>query len=48
MTDHPSDVKLAPVLTPLVDLTFLLLVFLMLLPMRGLDRKVAAFLPADR
>jgi len=47
VTDHPAEVKVAPVLTPLVDLTFLLLVFLMLLPMRGLDRKVAAFLPRD-
>ena len=47
MTDHPHGLRTGPSLTPLIDVTFLLLVFLMLLPMRSLERKVAAFLPSS-
>lgn len=35
-------------LTPMVDLTFLLLVFFMLLPFRSLERQVSAYLPRTR
>ena len=48
MIDHPHDLRVSAALTPLIDVTFLLLVFLMLLPMRSLERKVAAALPRDR
>jgi len=41
-----EDVKLQ--ITPMIDVTFLLLIFFMLLPFRSLERKVAAFLPKDR
>jgi biopolymer transport protein ExbD len=32
-------------ITPMVDLTFLLLVFFLLLPFRSLDRQFEAYLP---
>ena len=35
-------------MTPLIDVTFLILIFLMVLPFKTLERKVAAFLPKDR
>ena len=35
-------------ITPMIDVTFLLLIFFMLLPFRTLERKVAAFLPKDK
>ena len=35
-------------ITSMIDVTFLLLIFFMLLPFRSLERKVAAFLPKDR
>ena len=41
-----DDIKLQ--ITPMIDVTFLLLIFFMLLPFRSLERKVAAFLPKDR
>lgn len=41
-----EDIKLQ--ITPMIDVTFLLLIFFMLLPFRSLERKVAAFLPKDR
>jgi biopolymer transport protein ExbD len=41
-----DDIKLQ--ITPMIDVTFLLLIFFMLLPFRTLERKVAAFLPKDR
>lgn len=41
-----SDVKLQ--ITPMIDVTFLLLIFFMLLPFRTLERKVAAFLPKEK
>jgi len=41
-----EDIKLQ--LTSMIDVTFLLLIFFMLLPFRSLERKVAAFLPKDR
>jgi len=40
------EVKLQ--ITPMIDVTFLLLIFFMLLPFRTLERKVAAFLPKDK
>ena len=40
-----SEVKLQ--ITPMIDVTFLLLIFFMLLPFRSLERKVAAFLPKN-
>ena len=43
--DH-EEIKLE--ITPMIDVTFLLLIFFMLLPFRSLERKVAAFLPKDR
>jgi len=43
--DNP-ELKIA--ITPMIDVTFLLLIFFMLLPFRSLERKVAAFLPMDR
>ncbi|MEN8150118.1 MAG: biopolymer transporter ExbD [Planctomycetota bacterium] len=47
MVDPSSRLRTAPSMTPLIDVTFLLLIFLMLLPMRSLERQVAAFLPRD-
>ena len=47
MTDSPGMQGIAPDMTPLIDMTFLLLVFLMLLPMRSLERQVRAYLPTD-
>ena len=45
--DYPDDVKLS--ITPLIDVTFLLLVFFMCaMKFKTLERKVAAFLPTDR
>jgi len=41
-----EDIKLQ--ITPMIDVTFLLLIFFMLLPFRSLERKLAAFLPKDR
>jgi biopolymer transport protein ExbD len=41
-----TDLKLN--MTPLIDVTFLILIFLMVLPFKTLERKVAAFLPKDR
>lgn len=41
-----EDIKLQ--LTSMIDVTFLLLIFFMLLPFRSLERKVAAYLPKDR
>jgi len=40
------ELKLA--ITPMIDVTFLLLIFFMLLPFRTLERKVAAFLPTNK
>ena len=40
------ELKLA--ITPMIDVTFLLLIFFMLLPFRSLERKVQAQLPKDR
>ena len=45
-TNDADDVKLQ--ITSMIDVTFLLLIFFMLLPFRTLERKVAAFLPKDR
>ena len=42
-TSDADDVKLQ--ITSMIDVTFLLLIFFMLLPFRTLERKVAAFLP---
>lgn len=42
----PEELKLN--MTPLIDVTFLILIFLMVLPFKTLERKVAAFLPKDR
>ena len=42
---NADDVKLQ--ITSMIDVTFLLLIFFMLLPFRTLERKVAAFLPKD-
>lgn len=39
--------RTGPSMMPLVDVTFLLLVFLMILPMQTLERKVRALLPRD-
>ncbi|MEN8150119.1 MAG: biopolymer transporter ExbD [Planctomycetota bacterium] len=45
--DHDSpEVKLQ--ITPMIDVTFLLLIFFMLLPFRSLERKVAAYLPLEK
>jgi biopolymer transport protein ExbD len=35
-------------LTSMIDVTFLLLIFFMLLPFRSLERKVSAFLPLEK
>jgi len=35
-------------ITPMIDVTFLLLIFFMLLPFRSLDRRLAAFLPREK
>ena len=40
------EVKLQ--ITSMIDVTFLLLIFFMLLPFRSLERKVAAFLPKNK
>ena len=45
-TKEPEELKLN--LTSLIDVTFLILIFLMVLPFKTLERKVAAFLPKDR
>ena len=47
MDDRSNGLRANPSMTPLIDITFLLLVFLMLLPMRSLEKQVAAFLPTD-
>jgi biopolymer transport protein ExbD len=40
-----SNPAIKLMMTPMVDLTFLLLVFFMLLPFRSLERQVGAYLP---
>jgi len=45
-TDEAPEVKLQ--ITPMIDVTFLLLVFFMLLPFRSLERQLSAHLPTDR
>jgi biopolymer transport protein ExbD len=43
-----GETELKIQMTPLIDVTFLILIFLMILPFKTLERKVAAFLPKDR
>jgi biopolymer transport protein ExbD len=43
---EPEEMKLN--MTSLIDVTFLILIFLMVLPFKTLERKVQAFLPKDR
>jgi biopolymer transport protein ExbD len=45
-SQEPEELKLN--MTSLIDVTFLILIFLMVLPFKTLERKVAAFLPKDR
>jgi biopolymer transport protein ExbD len=44
--EHTPAVKM--MITPMIDVTFLLLIFFMLLPFRSLERKLAAYVPTDK